>query len=1476
MGILDRLGKIATGVGGALQAPVGLVYDLARAPFVDDDELDGFVNVLYGRTVARGGQFIGNLAGPQEGLGAAIGALPSAVRAPVRAVADPVMAGLETAGRETIREPLTALMTAASLQQAGEGFNLREGYRIAQHRSLGQAVALAFLTEDITDDAEVAAAEGTDWYQGISGTMDAAARLFLDVDVLAGKVSKGFRRASITGEAIEKTTKLGRLGRALGVGEEVAVPAGAAEQLGAAIYRAAPERLRQFGGRMIRTGADVEAALADPRLQVVNDRIRQIRDEAGDVNKASARIRDLAFHDHRDGAFISRMLAESDDLDTTWGALMGHRPSMENLWAQQADVAGRISRLQGEQAIIAELRRMGIELPDSIKVVEKTQLDAELSTLYDTETRLAHNAQAVGTVREMPRISGMSERRATFTRSDFFQRHPAAAPLRLAINMRPRNFVDLHDAAGDAQVARLLRKARLPIEEQDRLRGLYMAAADPTARNTALAEAEAASIRVLAERHGITDADEIDKLINQAANGRTAASGQIANSRKYDGAGRSYIEDVDDKGVTHRIYVPLAATQEFNQFILPDLDAIDEIFKRRGQRISRFGTVTAGATEMLEAYQRLWKPSVLLRVGWPIRVVGEEQIRVMSQIGALNTAGRSARAGGRYLADLGVDAINNFTQAVRRIPKEERTFRGGLSADDAAARRGLRLGNMNIRGLELESSYGTNETFNDIYRSLNSARGSLDPVVKTADQIREGLRREVMGEWQSLEPTMPGYGQAWENAVNHQVGQDAMWKQFLQGKTRDEVKDWLDTTEGRAYLKRVPHWKRKVDDWLEIAEQTVDDYLPTDELRALALEGKATIGDLERVVPDAAGRPLVNGAVVLDVKGKTRFAMALGNLRDQTMKVLGGTPTDVLSRNPYFDWHYTEEVKRLVNIAADQGVDLTPEFARYVEGKARNYALGESKKLLYDLADESELGEFLRFVSPFYSAWQEVLTRWTGITVDNPAFVARMHEIWRSPEKAGIVTDENGATVHADGTATSALGETVEAGKDRYINMRLLATDNAVGKKIFDDLLRHIPGTKRLETATFNKDSLNTILQGAPGVGPLIQIPLNEVAKARPDLEQSLSWALPFGASQSTLDMILPATARRIKTKAGGEEDRLYSNQLMRIYWDAQVDYNLGKRADAPTYAEAKKKTDSLYNLRTMASFISPVSPTFQSPYQMYIDAYRALKEKDPENADELFLSQYGDEFFPLTQSLSRSMDGVPPTLEGAAARKKYVDLIEKHPELGGLIVGSEGAGEFVSSVYQSQLSQPLRPGSPDKQRQAFSFEEAQSKPNERLGWIEYSKAMDLIDAERMNRGLANLQVRAARDLADLKRNVIGGLAKKYPEWYAQFSVTDRNAWSRKMDGLRDIAADDRLAGRAEIRQLRQYLQARETILDELAARKAAGGASTLTSATNIDLAGLWTRITTYLTDANPAFSQLYYRYLERDPMTPETRTEVA
>jgi hypothetical protein len=130
--------------------------------------------------------------------------------------------------------------------------------------------------------------------------------------------------------------------------------------------------------------------------------------------------------------------------------------------------------------------------------------------------------------------------------------------------------------------------------------------------------------------------------------------------------------------------------------------------------------------------------------------------------------------------------------------------------------------------------------------------------------------------------------------------------------------------------------------------------------------------------------------------------------------------------------------------------------------------------------------------------------------------------------------------------------------------------------------------------------------------------------------------------------------------------------------------------------------------------------------------------------------------------------------------------------------------------------------------------------------------------------------VKGASDLRDIKRQAILALTVKYPEWAEAFSNRDSGKWQKKISAMKDIVnATDypELQGRPEIQGLSKYMQARDALIVELKNRDAAGGAKTLDAVGNKDLSQLWESIVGRMVADNPAFSQLYFRYLEHDPM---------
>lgn len=991
---------------------------------------------------------------------------------------------------------------------------------------------------------------------------------------------------------------------------------------------------------------------------------------------------------------------------------------------------------------------------------ELDRLRRAADDLYPEVERARRKEAVIGTITTAPRVRTADRLRAAATRSDFYQRSRLATPVRVAFNMRPQSFVNLHDPSGDVQIARFLRQSGMPQDAQDAFRSAYMAEAEPAARQAVLVRAEEAAVGFIAKANGLTDSD-LARVLMEANKGRRRAQ-DVLKSRVYDGEGRSLLRFMDDEdGVMHEL--PLLVTQEANLLPLVDLDEIGKAAREAGRLRSKIGTAGDLADDVLTKFYRAWKPATLLRVGWPIRVVGDEQLRILAKIGAMS-----------QLRNLNTGLRGRLQQRLEHIPKDQRV-----------------PGNprpLNVDGYALQNAYGMPGDTANIYADLVSSRASFDKFLgRSADKLYAKLIEQT-GEWRSLSPVasstdeLASYGPAWEHAVNKQLGRDAMGRQFLEGRTVDEVTDWLRSTDqGQVYAGRLP-FRRDLRRWAQAVSDQVDSYTAgSDDLRALALRGKATAADLSRVVPDAAMRPVIHGEILAQATGASPVMRLLNNIVETGYKALGSLPSDTLSRHPYFDYQFRAEAVRLSKLLDEQlpeGTRLDGNTLRLVEKNARERALVETRSLLYDLAEESQLARMLRFFMPYANAWQEVLTRWTGLAVENPAFVARMRMVWQAPEKMGLLTDEDGNTIRP--------GDDPEG--DTYLTFRL------------PEFVKDWPfvgdAVQTESTVSLNRASPNMLLQGMPGFGPVVQMPVNELVKDRPDLEAAARWILPYGTTQETWTMVLPPSAKRAYSMARGEEDRAYRNMLMRVFYDKVVDYNLAKRDDPPTYAEAKAETDAIFKIRLAASYISPVAPTFRSPYQVIIDDYRQLREADPENADERFLEKWGADYFPLTQSLSKSIDGVPPTIEGHEARQRYVDLIEKYPELGSLIVGAEGAGEFSRAVYDSQLASRVAPGSSNRQRESPDFEEASIDPERRLGWTYYGKAMDLIDAVMAERGLPNLQVKAARELAGQKRQIIAALAAKYPAWYEDFQDQDRGKWAKRVDAFREIVKDERLKER--------------------------------------------------------------------------------
>lgn len=294
--------------------------------------------------------------------------------------------------------------------------------------------------------------------------------------------------------------------------------------------------------------------------------------------------------------------------------------------------------------------------------------------------------------------------------------------------------------------------------------------------------------------------------------------------------------------------------------------------------------------------------------------------------------------------------------------------------------------------------------------------------------------------------------------------------------------------------------------------------------------------------------------------------------------------------------------------------------------------------------------------------------------------------------------------------------------------------------------------------------------------------------------------------------------------------------------------------------------------LRIVAGSTLPASPNAESPYRGHLDTLRRFREEDPTTADQRFLEEFGEEYFALVQSVSDGTRGVPPTVEGMERWEQFQDLINQAPELGGWIIGEEGAGEFSRAIFNAQFDTPVEPGSSEMLRELSGGPADWDQERlTRLGWYEYSRQMELIEAARVMMGIPNYQVAAAEPLRQVKRLVVEDIRRRFSlddgrsPWYEDYTTPDFDKQRRRFSVFRQVIDHPNLKHRPDVQGLSTYIRVREVFAMELLRRKQTGGASTMEAAANLDLRYLWETVVLDLLNDNPAFADMYHRFLEFD-----------
>jgi hypothetical protein len=791
-----------------------------------------------------------------------------------------------------------------------------------------------------------------------------------------------------------------------------------------------------------------------------------------------------------------------------------------------------------------------------------------------------------------------------------------------------------------------------------------------------------------------------------------------------------------------------------------------------------------------------------------------------------------------------------------------------------------------VNGQTFEPAFGGRMA--DYHMAQVSADQSVGNIFNASKQMIQGnLERSFSHGARpiSVAQDEAAHAQAWAHAINHQMMQDPLQSQMVAGMDVQAAIDWMTKdAKGIAYRKRLPKMIT-TEDIARSMQHEIDQYMPFQEIRDKALEGEVTPDFLKKAVPQLVARPDVHiGNIGLT---QLNHMNTLDRVVQRWYDFAATLPANRMSRHPLYNQLYEGHLKKIVATRENQGAwelpNRTVEEVTHITDAARQLALRDTRKLVFDIAHRSDAAAALRFISPFFSATAEAFQRWGRIIADKPEVAGYAATFFNAPLALGAMQDGNGNHILPNGKALDPV-----TGKWRIVPKSERWIVTRVPKWVADSPLGVAFNiTKAGGTLALSQNSMNMVTQGDPwfnpGVGPIVTIPANMFVADKPKDAEVLRHlgVLPVGQAtgntyEKLASQVLPATLRNFVTGLNTSDSR-YQSIKMQIMQQAIFDH-ANNHVPMPSAKEIADRTRNYWFFQAASSFLQPMATQRKDPFQFYRDQYNNLRGKDPMTADDKFLQRYGESYFIFAAEITKNNGGINPTQSAAALQKQYAGLLAANPELGALIIGPDGKGPFSPDAYQYELNNPLVPGGSEMMRSRMSADQALAENQRRLGWAKFIKRMNSVTADLHKAGFQSFDDPGAESFkADKKAWVSLYAEPLYPdgtpnpyynaEWSKDWFAQDARKYERRIPALLRVARSS-LANnpaRTDLKKLQEYLGARQQLVSMLNDRKQAGGSGTLTAQANADLQTQWVGYVDSLIEKDTKFGDLYHRYLARD-----------
>jgi hypothetical protein len=774
-----------------------------------------------------------------------------------------------------------------------------------------------------------------------------------------------------------------------------------------------------------------------------------------------------------------------------------------------------------------------------------------------------------------------------------------------------------------------------------------------------------------------------------------------------------------------------------------------------------------------------------------------------------------------------------------------------------------------------------------MYREEAGSKESFNQLVTDGEEASMNLMSS--GAHRTIHPTEPGHTHVWANVLNHQFINSPELMAFVRGKVSNprEFAKWVGEPE-QAYLRnRVRHFAADPEDWGSRLQELYHDYVPTTALRDALREGPVSARRLNKLFPDVETRPVVHGQLANVNSGRHTATRILSAGFNRMFKLLSEVPTDNLSRHPFMSAIYKQELRDGYAVKkafyAREGKEFTPDDLRELERTARIKALGHLKRTLWDVSAHSQGAHTMRFLSPFFAAHQEALTRWWRIATDDPSIVRKFQLGFDAPRKAGLTYDAQTGELVPEGEGPSPSHQIM-------LRVPFAKDSSAVNKWI-----KGLGGGKYWHV---NENGFNLILQNGianPGVGPVVTVPMEALVNRyanQPDIEKMARILNPY-PPDSPGQAVMPAWSKRLQALIQGPGNREWGNRYNANLADSVIQWRNDHGEQIPTESQfdaltqrAADDTNRDLGLMLLSNVTSPLPAKPESKYAVVQHGISKIMSTmrtgghDYTWARDQVRAKYGDIYTALLYSQSNNKAHLSNTYAEVGAMKRYRGVLNKtDPTLARMVVGPAAAmdaeadphlGLYSPAARRFMMNEKVNPYSTETYTSSKEPDEAAVASLIDAGWTQYGELTNWLTVQAENQGLTSYE-----DNPQLVKAKQAGIKYLLETNFA--FASDWNAWDHgagyeaKLADMRQIASDKSLAQdptRTDIYWLGQYLTLRDTITAAMAERKAAGGAGSAEAKSNADLVRVFSAGLQYIRHQNTYFDQFHFHgIIERDPL---------